>query len=77
MSQNESKDPPTAGTTNANRRTEPQLICIQCLKSRFPDPQEQCYKYGGLICTVDNSNVEKYQPCKFPPGVGQLRTTDR
>lgn len=47
---------------------------MSCVKSRFPDPAEQCYKFGGLICTVDNSNVEKYQPCKFPPGVGKLRT---
>ena len=39
----------------------------------FPDPKEQCYKFGGLICVVDNSNVEKYQECKFPKGVGEPR----
>ena len=41
------------------------LICLDCLKSRFPSPQEQCYKFGGLICTVDDANVEKYQGCRF------------
>jgi hypothetical protein len=45
------------------------VVCIQCKKSRFPDPQEQCYKWGGLICTVDDSNVGKYDPCKFPAGI--------
>jgi len=50
-----------------------QIICLQCKKSRFPDPKEQCYKWGGLICTVDNSNVGKYDPCKFPPGTAELQ----
>ena len=49
------------------------LVCMNCVKARFPDPKEQCYKFGGLICTVDDSNVEKYQKCKFPAGVGQAR----
>ncbi|MBU1880985.1 hypothetical protein KKA08_03050, partial [bacterium] len=53
--------------------TDDNVICIQCVKSRFPDPQEQCYKFGGLICTEDNSNVEKYQTCKFPPGAAVRR----
>lgn len=60
-------------TTADSSSEEPGLICMLCAKSRFPEPQEQCYKFGGLICTVDDSNVEKYQPCKFPPGVGQFR----
>ncbi|TKJ39924.1 hypothetical protein CEE37_09305 [candidate division LCP-89 bacterium B3_LCP] len=51
----------------------PGLVCMHCAKARFPDPKEQCYKFGGLICTEDDSNVEKYQKCKFPPGVGMLR----
>jgi len=63
-----------AATTRADR-DESQLLCINCLKARFPNPREQCYKYGGLICTVDDSNVEKYQPCKFPPGVGKARAS--
>ncbi|MDZ7261998.1 MAG: hypothetical protein ONB05_07830, partial [candidate division KSB1 bacterium] len=41
------------------------LICIRCPRARFPEPHEQCYKFGGLICTVDNSNVGKYDSCKF------------
>ena len=49
-----------------------EIICLKCKKSRFPDPKEQCYKWGGLICTVDNSNVGKYDSCKFPPGVAEL-----
>ncbi|MBL7191187.1 hypothetical protein ISS30_05785 [bacterium] len=49
-----------------------QIICIKCLKSRFPNPREQCYKWGGLICTIDNSNVGKYDDCKFEPGVAEL-----
>lgn len=44
-------------------------ICIRCALGRFPSPSEQCYKMGGLICTVDNANVAKYQACRFgePP----------
>jgi hypothetical protein len=48
---------------------------MHCAKSRFPDPKEQCYKFGGLICTVDNANVEKYQGCRFGEGVGVPRMT--
>ncbi|MCX6640721.1 MAG: hypothetical protein NTW14_09615 [bacterium] len=47
------------------------LICLECVNARFPDPKEQCYKFGGLICTVDDSNVEKYRKCKFAQGVGR------
>jgi len=49
-----------------------ELICIKCKKSRFPDPKEQCYKWGGLICTVDNSNTGKYDSCKFTPVKGEI-----
>ncbi len=60
----------TAATKNSAPAS---LVCLLCEKSRFPEPQEQCYKFGGLICTVDDSNVEKYQPCKFALGTGKLR----
>ncbi len=61
-------------TTTDNPGGEKLLVCLFCVQSRFPDPKEQCYKFGGLICTVDDSNVEKYQPCKFPLGVGKARS---
>jgi len=48
------------------------IICIKCANSRFPHPKEQCYKWGGLICVIDNSNVGKYDSCKFPPGTAVL-----
>jgi|GEM_PF-1656800 len=51
----------------------PKIICIKCLNSRFPHPKEQCYKWGGLICIVDDSNVGKYDTCKFPPGTAELQ----
>ena len=41
------------------------LICIKCPKARFPKPAEQCYKFGGLICNIDDKNVEKYARCRF------------
>lgn len=41
------------------------LICIKCPKARFPNPTEQCYKFGGLICEVDEENVGKYDLCRF------------
>lgn len=41
------------------------MICIKCPKARFPKPDEQCYKWGGLICTVDDANVDKYATCRF------------
>ena len=47
------------------------IICLQCKKSRFPGPKEQCCKWGGLICIVDNSNVGKYDFCKFASGVAE------
>jgi hypothetical protein len=50
--------------TNTMDDTMP-LICIKCEKARFPRAEEQCYKMGGLICTVDNVNVGKYDTCRF------------
>ncbi len=41
------------------------LICVKCPLARFPAPQEQCYKMGGLICRVDDGNVAKYDGCRF------------
>ncbi|MCP4231690.1 MAG: hypothetical protein GY771_16290 [bacterium] len=41
------------------------LICLKCPAARFPEPIEQCYRTGGLICTVDDGNVEKYAECRF------------
>ena len=41
------------------------LLCIRCALARFPGPDEQCYKFGGLICTVDGANVGKYDRCRF------------
>jgi hypothetical protein len=46
-------------------KDNPKLICLRCDKARFPDPKAQCYKFGGLICSVDNANVDKYQECRF------------
>lgn len=66
---------PRGGTTTDSDFGVSELICLQCEKARFPHPQEQCHKFGGLICTVDDTNVEKYQSCKFPPGVGKARAT--
>jgi hypothetical protein len=53
------------------------ITCIQCQMSRFPTPEEQCYKTGGLICTVDSANVGKYDECRFPEGVAVVRDTIR
>jgi len=64
---------PVKTTTTGNTPEITELLCIHCVKARFPGPEEQCYKFGGLICTVDNANVEKYQKCKFPAGVGDFR----
>jgi len=49
------------------------ITCIQCQLARFPKPEEQCYKTGGLICTVDNANVGKYDKCRFPEGIAKPR----
>jgi hypothetical protein len=38
---------------------------MKCPLARFPEPTEQCYKMGGLICRVDDGNVAKYDPCRF------------
>ena len=45
------------------------MICTRCGWARFPHPGEQCYKTGGLICTFDDANVGKYDPCRLgkPP----------
>ena len=48
-----------------------EIFCLKCKKARFPDPKEQCYKWGGLICIVDDSNVGKYDFCKFEPGIAE------
>ena len=48
-----------------------EIFCLKCKKARFPDPKEQCYKWGGLICIVDDSNVGKYDSCKFEPGIAE------
>ena len=48
------------------------IICLKCKHARFPDPKEQCYKWGGLICTVDNSNVGKYDRCKFTDDIAEM-----
>ncbi|TET32377.1 MAG: hypothetical protein E3J72_19830 [Planctomycetota bacterium] len=42
---------------------EQTLICIRCKHARFPGPEEQCYKFGGLICERFNTNVGKYDKC--------------
>lgn len=47
------------------KRENPNLICLQCEYARFPAPEEQCYKTGGLICQIDQANVGKYSNCRF------------
>jgi hypothetical protein len=42
--------------------------CIKCPWARFPEPNEQCPVFGGLICEVDHANVGKYDECRFPDG---------
>jgi hypothetical protein len=37
--------------------------CIRCKHARFPGPDEQCYKFGGLICEKFDTNVGKYDKC--------------
>jgi hypothetical protein len=41
------------------------ITCVHCPLARFPEPSEQCYKTGGLICGVDDANVGKYYICRF------------
>ena len=41
------------------------IFCIKCPKARFPSPNEQCYRFGGLICSIDEINVGKYDKCRF------------
>jgi len=49
------------------------LKCIKCPKARFPKPNEQCYKFGGLICDIDKENVGKYDPCRFGYSIIQVK----
>lgn len=49
------------------------VTCIKCPKVRFPKPNEQCYKFGGLICEIDCANVGKYDKCRFDYTVEILR----
>ena len=56
------------GVSGVGRMTEATVICIKCVWARFPGPNEQCYKFGGLICEVDHANVGKYDACRFPDG---------
>ncbi len=39
------------------------LYCINCKSAVFPSPSDQCYKFGGLICRILNTNVGKYDKC--------------
>lgn len=48
-----------------NQRPKEILLCIQCSEARFPEPNEQCYKFGGMICNLDQGNVGKYDRCRF------------
>ena len=41
------------------------VVCVKCPLARFPAPEEQCYRTGGLICRVDDGNVGKYDECRF------------
>lgn len=41
------------------------ITCVRCPLARFPEPTEQCYKTGGLICRVDSANVGKYDACRL------------
>ena len=55
------------GKPAAKEKTPPEgrkpLLCIECPHARFPTPKEQCYKFGGLICTKHDINVGKYDVC--------------
>ena len=44
-------------------KSDKPLLCIECPHARFPTPKEQCYKFGGLICTKYDINVGKYDVC--------------
>ncbi len=49
------------------------MICLKCPAARFPEPNEQCYRWGGLICTIDDNNVEKYAECLFGWDEGKVK----
>ena len=53
---------PIAEKKAPSQRQKP-LLCIECPHARFPTPKEQCYKFGGLICTKHDLNVGKYDVC--------------
>ncbi|MHC4663844.1 MAG: hypothetical protein ACYS8W_19450 [Planctomycetota bacterium] len=44
-------------------RADQSITCIRCEHARFPGPEEQCYKFGGLICEKFDTNVGKYDKC--------------
>lgn len=50
-------------TPKSRVQKEKPLLCIECPHARFPGPNEQCYKFGGLICTRFQINVGKYDRC--------------
>jgi len=47
------------------------MICIDCSWSRFPDPKAQCYKTGGLICSLLSFNVGKFDACLLDNAIGE------
>lgn len=62
MSRKKRARKPPAAKKAAPQRAKPRL-CIECPHARFPTPNEQCYKFGGLVCTKYNINVGKYDVC--------------
>jgi hypothetical protein len=56
-----------------NNKENAILNCIKCPKARFPKPNEQCYKFGGLICEIDGENVGKYDLCRFGYSISQVK----
>ena len=62
MSPKKRVDNPSAKGRTEPKREKPRL-CIECPHARFPTPKEQCYKFGGLICTKYDLNVGKYDVC--------------
>jgi len=54
---------PADALRTMNTKSDKEKICLRCAHARFPGPQEQCYKFGGLICGKFNANVAKYDRC--------------